>query len=80
MEITEGTLLDLVKGQATLTQAVMDIKERFDTALPYLAKQDEKNAKAIRSVEKKIWYFGGAGTAIGYIIEHFGVKHFGGKG
>jgi hypothetical protein len=79
MELSEQTILDLVKGQATLTQAVLDIKERFDTALPYLVEQDEKNAKAVHSVEKKLWYFGGAGSVLGFIGSHFMEKYFGGK-
>jgi hypothetical protein len=80
MELSEQTIIDLVKGQATLTQAVLDIRERFDKALPYLVKQDEKNAKAINGVERKLWYFGGAGSVLGFIGTHFIDKYFGGKG
>lgn len=83
MEISEQTILELVKSQGTLTQAVTDVKDRFDKALPYLMDQDTANADAIRSVERKIWYFGGVGTALGFVVEHLGGKYvnsiFGGK-
>lgn len=86
MEITEQTILDLVKGQATVTQAVVDLSDRMDRAMPILVARnqalDAKDAeleKSIHGVEKKLWYFGGAGSVLGFIAEHFGVKYFGGK-
>ena len=79
MEISEQTILKLVESQGALTQAVTDVKDRFDKAIPYLVSKDEENAKDIKAVEKKIWYFGGAGTTLGFIASHFGAKYFGGK-
>ena len=79
MEISEQTIVELIKGQATTAQAILDLKSSIEKSIPYLVAQDEKNADKIRSVEHKVWYFGGAGTAVGYIIEHFGAKYFGGK-
>lgn len=79
MEISEQTILELVKSQGALTQAVTDVKDRFDKAIPYLVAKDEENAKDIKSVEKKIWYFGGAGSALGFVLSHFGAKYLGGK-
>lgn len=81
MQISEETILELVKSQGQLTQAVVDVKDKIDKAIPYLVQQDEKNASAIRDVEKKVWYFGGAGTVIGYILANLGSFHLklGGK-
>ena len=79
MEITEQTLIELVKGQATVAQAVTDLKGSFEKAIPYLVQRDEGLAKDIRGVERKIWYFGGIGSGVGFILSHFAGKLFGGK-
>lgn len=71
MEISEHTLIELVKGQATVAQAVTDLKDSFDKAIPSLTLADKVNAKAIRSVEQKQWYLGGAGTILGFMASHF---------
>lgn len=80
MEVSEQTVIELVKGQATIAQEVRDLKDSFVKVVPYLDARDKELEKSIRSVERKVWYFGGAGTALGFIIEHFGFgKIFGGK-
>lgn len=79
MEISEQTIIQLVQGQATTTQALVDLKGSFDKAIPYLVKKDEENFKAIRGVERKIWYFGGAGSVLGFIGTHIIERYFGGK-
>ncbi len=77
MEISEQTIVELVRGQGEITQAIKDLDKRMDKTLPYLADQDEKNAKAIRGVERKLYYFGGAGSVLGYIGSHWIEKFFG---
>lgn len=82
MEISEQTLVELVKGQATVVQAVADLKGSFDKVIPFLMKSDEDNSKAIRGMERKIWYFGGAGSVMGYLLSKAGEHYlslFGGK-
>lgn len=79
MEISEQTIIDLVKGQATIVQAVTDIKERFDKTVPYLMDKDTELENSVKSVEKKVWYFGGAGSALGFVLSHVGSKILGGK-
>ncbi len=81
MEITEQTLIELVKGQATVAQAVVDLKGSFEKVIPYLVERDEVLAKDIRGVERKIWYFGGAGSAVGFFLGEVAKRfiNFGGK-
>ena len=79
MEITEQTLIDIIKGQATVAQTVTDLKGSFEKVIPYLVERDEHLAKDIRGVERKIWYFGGAGSILGFIGTNFIGKYFGGK-
>ena len=79
VEISEQTVIELIKGQATVAQSVADLKNSLDKSIPYLVKKDEENAAAIRSVEHKIWYFGGAGSVLGAVISHVGQKILGGK-
>lgn len=82
MEISEQTLVKLVDGQASVTQAVIDLRNSFDRAIPYLITKDEELAKNIQSVERRIWYFGGAGSVLGYIMSKAGEHYlslFGGK-
>lgn len=81
MEISEQTILELVKSQGALTQAVNDVKERFDKAIPYLVAEDKKNADEIQGVKNKILYFSGAGSVLGFLGSHIVDKyfHFGGK-
>lgn len=81
MEISEQTLVDLVKGQARIEQAVTDLKEGVGRTIPMLIARDDKFDSRLRGVEGKIWYFGGAGTVVGAVLSHLGDKffHFGGK-
>jgi hypothetical protein len=79
MEISEQTILDLVKGQAAITQSVADLKSSLEKTIPFLAAQDQANSTRIDRVERKIYYFGGAGTVLGYIGSHFLERFFGGK-
>ena len=82
MQISEDTIIDLVKGQATIAQAVTDLKEQLNKTLPVLVKEDEHLATRINAVERKIWYFGGAGSVLGALLSHFGgstIRLFGGK-
>lgn len=79
MEISEQTLIEIVKGQATVAQAVSDLKGSFEKTIPYLVQRDELLAKDIRGVERKIWYFGGAGSVLGFIGTQVFGKFFGGK-
>jgi hypothetical protein len=76
MELSEQTLIQLVHGQGKIEQALLDMKDRVDRAIPALVEEDKTNAANIKNVEKKIWYFGGAGTAAGFLIEHLGGKYF----
>lgn len=79
MEISEQTIVKLIENQAATTQAVSDLKGTLEKTIPYLVSQDQENAKSIKEVERKIWYFGGAGTILGFIGSLFGTKFIGGK-
>ena len=83
MEISEQTIVDLIRGQAATTQAVLDLKSSFERTVPFLIEADKENAKDIRNIRNKMYYFSGAGTVFGYIASKFGVGHyitlFGGK-
>lgn len=76
MEISEQTIVELIRGQSATTQAVIDLRASFDKTIPYLADAIKDNAKDIQSVRNKMYYFSGAGTVIGYIASKFGVGHF----
>ena len=77
VEISEQIILKLVEGQGRIEQAVQDLKE----SIPSLVVADKENAEAIKGVERKIWYFGGAGSVLGYVGSHLVEKwlHIGGK-
>lgn len=82
MEISEHTIVELIKGQSATTQAILDLRNSMDKAIPYLVAQDEKNSLSIQEVQKKVWYLSGAGTVIGYLLSKFGAHTltlFGGK-
>lgn len=83
MELSEQTIVKLIQEQSATTQAVTDLKSTLEKTIPYLVAQDQQNAADIRKVQKSQWYFGGAGTFLGFFIEHFGFKGivqlFGGK-
>jgi hypothetical protein len=68
MDISEQTLIELVKGQAKVAQSVEDMTKRIDLAIPYLNTQDIELGKRIDNVEHKVWYFGGAGSLIGVAL------------
>ena len=77
MELNEQTIIQLVHGQGKIEQALLDMKDRVDRAIPALVAEDKANADNLKSVEKKIWYFGGIGTAVGFVVEHVGGKYLG---
>lgn len=81
MDISEATVVNLLQGQARTEQAVIDLIGRFDKVVPALVQNDKDLDKKIHKVEKKIWYFGGAGTALGWLLTYTGIhfKVFGGK-
>lgn len=83
MEISEQTIVKLISEQAATTQAVTDLKGSLDKAIPYLVAQDKINADKIDGLENKMYYFGGAGTVIGFALSHLSLKSiigmFGGK-
>lgn len=81
MEINEQTLIEIVKGQATVAQAVVDLKGSFEKVIPYLVERDEHLAKDLRGVERKIWYFGGVGSVVGFFFAEIAKRYinFGGK-
>lgn len=74
MEVSEQTLVQLVNGQATTAQAVRDLKETIDKAIPVLVAEDKKNAKDIAIVRNRVYYFGGAGTVLGYFLSGWAKK------
>lgn len=76
MEISEQTIVELIRGQSATTQAVVDLKASLDKTLPYLLANDKENAQNIQSVRNKMYYFSGAGTVVGYLASKFGVEHF----
>jgi hypothetical protein len=69
MEISEQTLVELVKGQATVAQALTDLRLTIDSTIPKLDKR-------IGRVEKKQYYLGGAGTAVGFLLSYVADKWF----
>lgn len=81
MEISEQTIVKLIENQAATTQAVEDLKDSLEKTIPYLVAEDKANSSRIDAVERKIYYFGGAGTILGYIGSHLLEKwlHIGGK-
>jgi hypothetical protein len=76
MEISESTLIKIVEGQAATAQAVIDLKDSFDKAIPILVNKHGELEKDVRKVEKKLWYFGGAGSVLGYLGTHVIDKYF----
>jgi hypothetical protein len=72
MELPHSSiLLDLVAGQARIEQSVIDIKDRFDKTIPYMANEHKELNTRVTGVEKKLWYFSGAGTAVGALVGTF---------
>ena len=79
MEISEQTIVRLIENQAATTQAVEDLKNTLEKTIPFLVDTDKENAEAIKGVERKVWYFGGAGSVLGFIGTEIVKKYFGGK-
>jgi len=82
MEISEQTLVDLVKGQATVAQALKDLTTTVGSALPALVEEDKRLERHITKVERKEWYMAGAGTVIGFLLSKYAEPYitlFGGK-
>lgn len=76
MEISEHTIVELIKSQSATTQAIVDLKASLDKTIPFLVAADKENAQGIESVRNKMYYFSGAGTVVGYLASKFGVGHF----
>lgn len=80
MQISEQTIIELVKGQATVARAVQDLGDRIDRAMPILVAKDKELEDKIDGVRSKVWYFSGIGTVVGYFVPHIGKYfNFGGK-
>lgn len=79
MTISDDTIISLVKSQAEVAQAVRDMKDGLDKAIPFLIAKDTELERSVHGVEKKLWYFGGAGSMLGFIGSHFLDKFLGGK-
>lgn len=78
MEISEQTLVNIVRSQGEMTQAFKDMKDRLDITLPYLNKVNETLEKRIRKVEKKANWIAGLGSGIALMLSLFGI-HIGFK-
>lgn len=78
MEISEQTLVDIIRNQGMQTQAFIDMKDKLDKVLPYLDNQhkdldkrltnEHKSLeKRVRKVEKKVWYGSGIAAALAFM-------------
>ena len=82
MEI-EQVLLDLTREQAATQQSVIDLGNRLlgangqPGALTILSQDHKELEDRVKSVEKKVWYFSGAGTVLGTALSYLGyhIKH-----
>jgi hypothetical protein len=88
MEISENTIVELVRTTSQTAQSLEDLKNRMDRDVPLLVATSKVITDRFDTIEedligvkKKLWYFGGAGTVLGYIGSHFFEKWFnlGGK-
>ena len=77
MEISEQTLVDIVRNQGMQTQAFVDMKDRLDKVLPYLDEQHKSLEKRVRKVEKKANWITGVGSTITFLLSCVGIwyKH-----
>lgn len=72
---TNAILLDLVKGQEKTQQLVQDMNislfggDGRTGAIPYIQKEHKELSDRVSSVEKKIYWFSGVGTAVGSILS-----------
>jgi len=68
MQLSEDNVLELIKGQSRTEQALLDLSERIDKALPFLSAQHSDLEKRVRDVEKNVWTSAGGASVIGAII------------
>lgn len=70
MEIQSGIVIDLVKGQGRVEQALIDLTKRLDVALPAIVKEQKDVVLRVDKVENRVWYLSGLGTAFGIAVGH----------
>jgi len=68
MEISENTVIDLIKGQATLAQAVKDQGDKIDKGLQFLYNEHRDLNNRVSKIEKKVWYTSGSLGLVGGVL------------
>ena len=78
MEISDDRILemmnDLVKGQASTTQAIDDLRHSVEKGFTFVQKEHETLEDRVHGVERKVWYVSGAGATLGFLAGLFGKK------
>lgn len=71
MEIDSNLVVQLIQGQSKTQQQITDLSQRLlggdgqQGAIPYLANEHKELGDRVDKVEKKMYWFSGAGTALG---------------
>lgn len=76
MEIDNDHIIELIKGQATSTQAINDLKTSVEKGFTFLHGEHTKLDERVSSVEKKVWSVSSLGALLGSIAGYFGAGAF----